>query len=200
MNSAGLRSLSVAELRARPAHAGGGRRKTSARALAGMARRAGVDAKRIGGSSFVPIASIDLESAKEELDRLLRVAVREHLVTDVPLGVWTSGGLDSTTILHYAAQASSEQLKTFSVSFTGRSFDESEYFREVAQRLRHRSSRIRSESGRRHSRRGGAVRLLFRRAERRRRRGAGVVSFEDVPRGSDCCAIRGRRGRTVRWI
>ena len=30
-------------------------------------------------------------------------AVREHLVADVPLGVWASGGLDSSTILHYAA-------------------------------------------------------------------------------------------------
>jgi asparagine synthase (glutamine-hydrolysing) len=84
---------------------------------------------------FRPDARIDLESAKEELDRLLKSAVQEHLVTDVPLGVWTSGGLDSTTILHYAAEAqsgSSERLKTFSVSFTGRSFDESEYFRETA--------------------------------------------------------------------
>ena len=73
-----------------------------------------------------------LEAAKEELDRLLREAVREHLVSDVPLGIWASGGLDSSTILHYAAEASSARLKTFSVSFQGRSFDESRYFREVA--------------------------------------------------------------------
>ncbi|HUI56711.1 MAG TPA: asparagine synthase (glutamine-hydrolyzing) [Bryobacteraceae bacterium] len=76
--------------------------------------------------------SRSLESAKEELDWLLRDAVREHLVSDVPLGVWASGGLDSSTILHYAAAASGAPLKTFSVSFAGRSFDESQYFREVA--------------------------------------------------------------------
>ena len=58
--------------------------------------------------------------------------MREHLISDVPLGVWASGGLDSSTILHYAAQATSAQLKTFSVSFRGRSFDESPYFRLVA--------------------------------------------------------------------
>jgi len=73
------------------------------------------------------------EEAKEELDRLLREAVREHLVADVPLGVWLSGGLDSSTILHYAASETAGKLKSFSVSFAGRSFDESRYFREVAQ-------------------------------------------------------------------
>ncbi|HTS64014.1 MAG TPA: asparagine synthase (glutamine-hydrolyzing) [Candidatus Acidoferrales bacterium] len=75
---------------------------------------------------------ISMGDAKEELDWLLRDSVREHLVADVPLGVWSSGGIDSSTVLHYAATESSERLKTFSVSFHGRSFDESPYFREIA--------------------------------------------------------------------
>jgi asparagine synthase (glutamine-hydrolysing) len=75
---------------------------------------------------------ISFEDAKEELDLLLRQSVREHLVADVPLGIWASGGLDSSTILHYAARESGRRLKTFSVSFAGRSFDESKYFREIA--------------------------------------------------------------------
>src|SRR5713226_3847826 len=83
---------------------------------------------------FRPDTSLDLQSAKKELDRLLRSAVKEHLISDAPLGVWSSGGLDSSTILHYAAEASPSRLKTFSVSFRGRSFDETEYFREVATR------------------------------------------------------------------
>jgi asparagine synthase (glutamine-hydrolysing) len=74
-----------------------------------------------------------LESAKEELDKLLRQSVREHMVSDVPLGMWLSGGIDSSTILHYAAE-SGAPLKTFSISFQGRSFDESAYICEVAQR------------------------------------------------------------------
>jgi len=74
-----------------------------------------------------------LESAREELDALLRQSVREHLVSDVPLGMWLSGGIDSSTILHYAAE-SGTPLKTFSISFQGRSFDETAYIREVAQR------------------------------------------------------------------
>ncbi len=72
-----------------------------------------------------------LEAAKEELDTLMKESLREHLIADVPLGVWASGGLDSTTVLHYAAQTVSK-LKTFSVSFAGRSFDESRWFREVS--------------------------------------------------------------------
>ena len=75
---------------------------------------------------------LSLGDAKEELDRLLRDSVREHLVSDVPLGVWSSGGVDSSTVLHYAATQTSERIKTFSVSFQGRSFDESPYFREIA--------------------------------------------------------------------
>ncbi|MFN0168848.1 MAG: asparagine synthase (glutamine-hydrolyzing) [Bryobacteraceae bacterium] len=81
---------------------------------------------------FAPSSHWTLEGAKEALDGLLRESVREHLVSDVPLGIWSSGGLDSSAILHYAAEASSSRLKTFSVSFQGRSFDESKYFREVA--------------------------------------------------------------------
>lgn len=81
---------------------------------------------------FEPNPRLTLESAKEELDFLLREAVREHLVSDVPLGVWSSGGLDSATIVHYAADRLSTPLKTFSISFRGRKFDESPYFREVA--------------------------------------------------------------------
>jgi asparagine synthase (glutamine-hydrolysing) len=68
-----------------------------------------------------------LNAAKEELDSLLVSAVREHLISDVPLGVWLSGGIDSSTILHYAAENCPSRLKTFSISFRGRSFDETEY-------------------------------------------------------------------------
>src|ERR1700734_3213385 len=74
---------------------------------------------------------ISLEEAKSELDRLLEQSVREHLMSDVPLGVWLSGGVDSTTILHYATEASSSRLRTFSISFNGYSFDESSSIAEI---------------------------------------------------------------------
>jgi asparagine synthase (glutamine-hydrolysing) len=71
------------------------------------------------------------EDAVAELDFLLEQAVREHLMSDVPLGVWLSGGVDSSTILHYATQASNKRLRTFSISFPGRSFDETQYIQRV---------------------------------------------------------------------
>lgn len=83
---------------------------------------------------FHPTRVVKLEAAKEELNVLLRQSVREHLVADVPLGVWLSGGLDSSTVLHYASMASSSRLKTFSISFKGRSFDETEYAQQAARR------------------------------------------------------------------
>ena len=82
--------------------------------------------------AFRPERHYTLDSAAEELDGLLDDSVREHLVADVPLGMWASGGLDSSAILHYAAGHSSSPLKTFSVSFAGRSFDEGEHARRIA--------------------------------------------------------------------
>jgi asparagine synthase (glutamine-hydrolysing) len=77
--------------------------------------------------------SQSFEDAKAELDHLLDKSVREHLMSDVPMGVWLSGGIDSSTVLHYAAQASTSKLRTFSISFNGHSFDESPYIRQVVE-------------------------------------------------------------------
>lgn len=73
-------------------------------------------------------------AAEEALDQLLKDSVREHLIADVPLGVWLSGGVDSSAILHYAREVSASRLRTFSICFAGRSFDEARYAREVARR------------------------------------------------------------------
>lgn len=81
---------------------------------------------------FEPDPRQTLDGAAEELDALLRASTREHLASDVPLGVWASGGLDSSTVLHYASEASSARLNTFSITFRGREFDEGGYARHVA--------------------------------------------------------------------
>jgi asparagine synthase (glutamine-hydrolysing) len=75
-----------------------------------------------------------IAEATEELDDLLQKSVREQLMSDVPVGIWLSGGLDSSTILRYAAHAGTAQLRTFSITFKGRSFDESS---SIAQTSRH---------------------------------------------------------------
>ena len=73
-----------------------------------------------------------IDAACDELDSLLTQALKEQLVSDLPLGIWLSGGLDSSAILHYAAKAHQGPLQTYSITFRGRSFDESKYIREVS--------------------------------------------------------------------
>jgi asparagine synthase (glutamine-hydrolysing) len=73
--------------------------------------------------------------AAQELVDLLADSVRMRLVSDVPLGVLLSGGVDSSTIAALAVRASSEAVKTFSISFAESSFDESSYARGVAKFL-----------------------------------------------------------------
>ena len=73
--------------------------------------------------------------AAEHLRELLADAVRMRLVSDVPLGVLLSGGVDSSTVAALAVRASPEAVKTFSISFAEASFDESAYARGVAKFL-----------------------------------------------------------------
>jgi asparagine synthase (glutamine-hydrolysing) len=75
----------------------------------------------------------DLQSLIEETDRLLAQAVKDQLVADVPLGAFLSGGIDSSLVVHYMAQAGASPLKTFSVRFTEAGFDESPAARAVAE-------------------------------------------------------------------
>jgi asparagine synthase (glutamine-hydrolysing) len=73
--------------------------------------------------------------AAEHLRELLADAVRMRLVSDVPLGVLLSGGVDSSSVAALAVRSSSEPVKTFSISFAEASFDESAYARGVAKFL-----------------------------------------------------------------
>src|SRR5213592_1993665 len=70
----------------------------------------------------------------EELRARLRDSVRAHLVSDVPVGVLLSGGIDSSALAALAAEESSEPLRTFSIGFEERSFNELEDARRVASR------------------------------------------------------------------
>ena len=73
--------------------------------------------------------------AADHLRELLADAVRMRLVSDVPLGVLLSGGVDSSSVAAFAVRASTEPVKTFSISFAEASFDESAYARGVAKFL-----------------------------------------------------------------
>jgi len=68
-----------------------------------------------------------------ELQVLLGATVREHMIADVPVGVLLSGGMDSSAVLNYAVQGSSQKIKTFTVGFDGdQVVDERPYARLAA--------------------------------------------------------------------
>jgi asparagine synthase (glutamine-hydrolysing) len=70
----------------------------------------------------------------EELRARLRDSVRAHLLSDVPVGVLLSGGVDSAALAALAAQETPEAVHTFTIGFTERSFDERGDARLVAER------------------------------------------------------------------
>lgn len=73
------------------------------------------------------------EDVVAEVRALLDQVVAEHLVSDVPLGVFLSGGIDSSSVLA-SASAGSRSLKTFSIGFAEQEFSEAVYSREMATR------------------------------------------------------------------
>src|SRR5215211_851788 len=84
----------------------------------------------------------------EELRARLRDSVRAHLVADVPVGVLLSGGIDSSALAALAAQETSEPVRTFSIGFEERSFDELADARLVARRYetQHRELLLRPDA------------------------------------------------------
>ena len=83
------------------------------------------------------------EADAEELDRLLEKAVTRQLQSDVPVGVFLSGGLDSALIASLAAQHSPpESLESFTASFEARSYDEADVADRVARRFGIRQNRV----------------------------------------------------------
>ena len=78
---------------------------------------------------------ISEQDATEQFGSLLRDAVRRRLIADVPLGAFLSGGMDSSSVVAEMAELSSSPVKTFSIGFGERDFDELGYARQVAQRF-----------------------------------------------------------------
>ncbi len=89
-----------------------------------------------------------LKKASENLDDLLNRAVSKRLISDRPLGIFLSGGIDSSTIAYYAQKNSSTPIQTFSIGFEEKTFDESSYARKVSSYLgtEHHEMKVTSES------------------------------------------------------
>jgi asparagine synthase (glutamine-hydrolysing) len=80
--------------------------------------------------------AVEPASACEELRSLLEDAVRIRLMSDVPLGAFLSGGIDSSSIVAHMARIVDRPVKTFSIGFKDSSYNELEYAREVARQYR----------------------------------------------------------------
>lgn len=76
----------------------------------------------------------DIREDEDEGLALIREAVRLRLRSDVPVGVFLSGGMDSSVVTALMAEASAEPVRTFSIGFENQAFDELPYARAIAQR------------------------------------------------------------------
>ena len=95
----------------------------------------------------LPVARGPGVDSLDELQAELERATRQHLVSDVPVGVFLSGGIDSSAIAALAARSGSGRICTFTIGFDDPRYDESQYARRVADGLgtEHREIRLTEE-------------------------------------------------------
>jgi asparagine synthase (glutamine-hydrolysing) len=95
--------------------------------------RRGTTLRRYWSLSYTPKLTLGEDEARERLIELLTVSVRKRLVSDVPLGAFLSGGVDSSAVVALMARFSSRAVRTFSIGFEDEDYDELPHARRVAQ-------------------------------------------------------------------
>ncbi|MFT3714309.1 MAG: asparagine synthase (glutamine-hydrolyzing) [Archangium sp.] len=93
--------------------------------------------------------NVSVDEAKERVRELFFAAVKRRLMSDVPLGAFLSGGIDSTLVVAAMARVSGSKVKTFSIGFEGHpQWDETEWARLVAERYdtEHTEFKVKPES------------------------------------------------------
>ena len=83
----------------------------------------------------IPTFKGSADQAVSELEIKLREAVELQMISDVPIGAFLSGGVDSSTIAALMQSQSSSNIDTFSIGFEEKAYDESDYARQVANHL-----------------------------------------------------------------
>ena len=97
---------------------------------------------------YEPDHSVSEEEWCERIEQKLSESVRMHLMSDVPLGAFLSGGIDSSSVVALMAQHSNRPVKTFSIGFHEAEFNELQYAREIARvyRTEHHEQIVEPES------------------------------------------------------
>jgi len=95
-----------------------------------------IDIRRYWDLNFASYENrMSFPEARDRFNELLCDSIKEHLISDVPLGVFLSGGIDSSTLAALAKQSSIRPISTFSIGFEEPSFDESRYAHLVSKYL-----------------------------------------------------------------
>ena len=94
-----------------------------------------IETERYWKPDFSGKIKISEEEAIEETTRIVREATRIRLISEVPLGAFLSGGVDSSTVVALMAEASDKPVKTFSIGFEEQDYSELKYAKRVAEHL-----------------------------------------------------------------
>ncbi len=86
-------------------------------------------------SELDPVVVKDEKAAKKTLTHLLESSVKYCMISDVPVGIFLSGGVDSSTVAAIAQSVSSSRVKTFSIGFREKKYNESVFAAKVAQHI-----------------------------------------------------------------
>ncbi|MEZ5428956.1 MAG: asparagine synthase (glutamine-hydrolyzing) [Pyrinomonadaceae bacterium] len=98
-------------------------------------REGRIEIKRYWQPDFSRKIKISEEEAIEETTRILRESTRLRMISEVPLGAFLSGGVDSSAVVALMAEASEKPVKTFSIGFEEQDFSELKYARRVAEHV-----------------------------------------------------------------
>jgi asparagine synthase (glutamine-hydrolysing) len=94
-----------------------------------------IETRRYWLPDFSKKIKISTEEAEEETLRILRESTRLRMISEVPLGAFLSGGVDSSTVVALMAEASEKPVRTFSIGFEEQDFSELEYAKKVAEHV-----------------------------------------------------------------
>ena len=82
-----------------------------------------------------PKLQLDFEEAKEELEKLLISSCNYRMIADVPVGVFLSGGYDSTAVTSILSKHHNNTIKTFTIGFEDQGFDEAPFAKKISEYL-----------------------------------------------------------------